>query len=98
MSSLTAALDDVLTGDVGDEGVLLSDHRGRTVLIAVCCVSAEVDPRLAHALQTAQLTAQYIVAGNRLLKSKQATIERGIAAFDDEEDRLDLQLSKLRCE
>ena len=61
-------------------------------------VSVEVDPRLDHALKAAQLTAQYIVAGNRLLKSKQAIIERGITAFDNEEDRLDLQLSKLRCE
>lgn len=57
---------------------------------------AEVDPRLGHALKVAQLSAQYIVAGNQLLKSKHATIQKGIAAFDEEEDRLDLELSKLR--
>jgi hypothetical protein len=43
-----------------------------------------------------QYTAQYIDAGNMLLRHKAQTIKGGLSIFNEEEDKLDLKLSKLR--
>ena len=36
VSSLTAALDDVLTGDVGDEGILFCSDRMLVLCVSLC--------------------------------------------------------------
>lgn len=96
-SPLLYSMDDILTGDVRDEGVYAAEHFLFRSTIYSNVTVTEVDPRLAQALKVAQLTAQYIVASNQLLQTKQEVIQKGIAAFDEEEERLDLELSKLRC-
>ena len=58
--------------------------------------AAEVDPKLLQALHIVQYTAQYVDAGNALLKQKEGIIKRGIKEFQNEEDETDLELSKLR--
>jgi hypothetical protein len=59
-------------------------------------MSVDCDRLLLKALQLAQFSVQYILGSNKLLESKQKTIQKALKTFQEEEEVLDIKLSKLR--
>lgn len=57
-----------------------------------------MDPRLLHAIQLAQYSSQYLLGCQEVLRDKSDLIDKALRCFDDEEEELDLQLAKMRCD
>lgn len=56
----------------------------------------ESDPRLMRALVLGQYSCQYMQACRVFLDEKCNSVERALDVFEEEEELLDLQISKLR--
>ena len=111
VTTLMGKLDDVLTGELDEEGTINHPYICIYIQYVRCCLltkcncnllmfrkrNTEIDPKLENALLAAQYTAQYISAGNQLLNSKKSIIERGLATFCAEECLVDSELSRVKA-
>lgn len=56
----------------------------------------DCDPRLLRALHMAQFTTQYLLSSKKLMDEKKKIIKQALYAFDEEEEVLDLKLTKYK--
>lgn len=56
----------------------------------------DVDPKLYKAIQLAQYTSQYLISSRKVMKDRESILKKALDSFEEEEEALDLKLSKLR--
>ena len=57
----------------------------------------DVDSKLLHAVQLSQFSAQYLNASADLLRGKEKLLSSAVRTFRDEEDKLDLEIAKMKA-
>jgi hypothetical protein len=56
----------------------------------------DVDPFLFKTLQLAQFGCQYLLSCRQVMKDREKVLKNALKAFEEEEELLDLKLTKLR--